>query len=268
MSKLLASVLQHLRILAQLARVGVVRKSQFKIEFWAQVLMDCCWYAAHVGVFEILYQHTREIAGWNREHFRVLLGFLFVSDAFMMTWLGQMWRFGRDLKDGLLDSYRVRPASSLFLYAFAQFSLEGSLNMSLALGYLGYALWRALPGFGLANVPLVFLAIALSCWVRFVILTLFSLPELYVVGSDAARFLQDLLHSTSDRPLDIFERRLRLFLLYIVPVGALTQVPAQLVLGRYRALEGTLACVWLIALGLTVFWLWQRGFRRYESARG
>ena len=42
---------------------------------------------------------------------RVLLGYLFVSDAFMMVWLGQMWRFGRDVKDGALDPVRVRPAS-------------------------------------------------------------------------------------------------------------------------------------------------------------
>ena len=100
---------------AQFARVGVVRKSQFRVEFWFQVIMDCLWYATHVGVFEVLYMHVSEIAGWDRDEFRVLLGYLFVSDAFMMVWLGQIWRFGRDLKDGELDPFRVRPAATLFL---------------------------------------------------------------------------------------------------------------------------------------------------------
>jgi ABC-type uncharacterized transport system permease subunit len=259
---------QHLRIAAALARVGVVRKSQFKLEFWSQVIMDCLWYSAHVGVFEVLYSHSPEIAGWNREAFRVLLGYLFVSDAFMMVFLGQMWRFGRDLKDGKLDPYRVRPASALFLYAFNQFSLEGCLNMLVAFGYLVYALLCALPQIGVGTVLLALGALVLSFWARFVILAMFSLLELFAIGGDASRFMQDLLYATNDRPLDVFERRLRLLLIYIVPIGGLAHVPAAIALGRYSALEALFAVAWLLALGLLLFAGWQRGFRRYESAMG
>ena len=264
----LGAGLRHLRIAAALARVGVVRKSQFKLEFWSQVIMDCCWYAAHVGVFEVLYAHSREIAGWNREQFRVLLGYLFVSDAFVMIFLGQTWRFGRDLKDGKLDPYRVRPASALFLFAFNQFSLEGCVNMLMAAGYLAYAIACALPQIGVGTVLVALAAVALSFWGRFVIITLFSLLELVAVGTDASRFLGDLFHASNDRPLDIFERRIRLFLLYIIPIGGLSYVPAAIVLGRYTWPEALLTVSWLIALGLLVFAAWKRGFRRYESAMG
>jgi ABC-type uncharacterized transport system permease subunit len=168
-------LVQHLRIAAELARVGVVRKSQFKVEFWCQVIMDFLWYVSHVAVFEVLFLHAPEIAGWNREHFRVLLGFLFVSDAFMMIWLGQMWRLGRDLKDGKLDPYRVRPASTLFLYGFQQFSLEGCVNMSMALGYLVYGASVALHGLTPPALLLIGFGIVLCCWVRIVVVTLFSI---------------------------------------------------------------------------------------------
>jgi ABC-type uncharacterized transport system permease subunit len=264
----IAALAQHLRIAAQLARVGIVRKSQFKFEFWCQVVMDFLWYVSHVSVFEVLYMHTGDIAGWSREHFRVLLGFLFVSDAFMMIWLGQMWRFGRDLKDGKLDPFRVRPASSLFLYAFQQFSLEGCLNMLMALGYLSYAVVVAVGGLGPLTLLSLALGIVLSCWGRVVIVTLFSILELYLLGSDAARFVHDVFHAAYDRPLDIFGARIRMFLLYVVPVGALTQVPAAIVLGRYEPWHAALACAWLVLLGLLVFRTWNRSFRRYESAMG
>src|SRR5262249_45709932 len=154
----LSSLLQHLRIAVQLARIGVVRKSQLKLEFWSQVLMDCLWYAAHVGVFEVLYAHTPSIAGWDRAAFRVLLGFVFVSDAFQMLLLVQMWRVGRDLKDGKLDPYRVRPAAPLFLYGFALFSLEACVNMVVASSYLLYAVGRAVPHIGVSTVLLVLIA--------------------------------------------------------------------------------------------------------------
>ncbi len=262
------SLVQHLRIAWQYARIGVIRKSQFKVEFWSQVLMDCCWYGAHVAVFEVLYSHVTDIAGWNREQFRVLLAFLFVSDAFMMIWLGRMWRFWRDVKDGRLDPFRVRPASTLFLYGFQEFSVEGCVNMAIALAYLTYAVARASVHVTVARVAMTLVAILLSWWVRTLILTLYAIVDLWMVGSDAGRFLQEMLHATADRPADVFGARLRTFLLYVIPVGALTQVPAALVLGRYGWGGGLLAVGWLVALGLAVFAAWNASFRRYESAMG
>lgn len=262
------ALVQHLRIAVQYARIGVIRKSQFRVEFWSQVLMDCCWYASHVAVFEVLYAHVGDVAGWSREHFRVLLGFLFVSDAFMMIWLGQMWRFWRDLKDGKLDPFRVRPGATLFLYGFQQFSVEGCVNMAVAMTYLAYGIARASATVTLGLVAVTVLAIAVSCWVRMILVTFYSLVDLWLLGSDAGQVVNEIVHATADRPADVFGPRIRAFLLYVLPVGALTQVPAGMVLGRYTALESAAAIGWLAALGLALFAAWNRSFRRYESAMG
>jgi ABC-2 type transport system permease protein len=265
---MLATLKTYARIAVQLARVGVVRKSQLQVEFWAQVIMDCLWYASHVAVFEVFFMHAPEIAGWDRAEFRVLIGFLFVSDAFMMVWLGQMWRFGRDLKDGKLDPFRVRPASTLFLYAFQQFSLEGCVNLAVSFSYLTYGIGIAIPNITLGGVLIALACVALSCWMRLVVMTLFSLFELYAIGSDATRFFHELFHSASDRPVDVFGARVRAFLIYIIPIGALTTVPAAIVLGHYTALETLATVAWLGVLGFAIFAAWGRAFRNYESAMG
>jgi ABC-2 type transport system permease protein len=262
------TVLHYLRIARELARVGIVRKSQLQLEFWCQVIMDCMWYVSHAAVFEVLYAHVTHIAGWSRAEFRVMLGFLFVSDAFMMIWLSQMWRFGRDLKDGKLDSFRVRPTSTLFIYGFQLFSLEGCTNMLFAFGYLLYAVTIAVPEPSVLTWLLFAGCVLLSCWARFVTVTLFSVLELAFVGSDISRFATELLHSTSDRPLDIFGARVRALLIYVVPVGALTYVPASLLLGRYGWLEGVACVTWLLAFGIAVAFGWTRAFRSYQSAMG
>jgi ABC-2 type transport system permease protein len=264
----MSTLLHYARIARELARVGIVRKSQLQLEFWCQVLMDCMWYASHVAVFEVLYSHVDSIAGWSRAEFRVLLGFLFVSDAFMMIWLGQMWRFGRELKDGKLDPFRVRPASTLFLYGFQQFSLEGCANMLFAFAYLIYGVSVAVPDPGVLTVFVFVGCVLLSCWARFVTVTLFSVLEVALVGSDIGRFLTELLLSASDRPLDIFGARVRAFLIYAIPVGALTHVPASIVLGRYTWLDALLTTAWLVAFGIGVAWAWHRSFRSYQSAMG
>lgn len=261
-----AGVGRYLRIAGHVARIGVVRKSQFRVEFAAQVVMDCIWYAVHVAVFEILFLHADEIAGWAREDIRVLLGFLFVSDAFMMMWMGQYWRFGRDLKDGKLDPFRVRPASTLYLYMFQTFSIEAVLNMAIGLAYLLWALARA--GRLLAPEVLILLplTVVLACWARVVTLVGFSIGELWILNSDLSKLLDRMFAAATDRPLDIFSRRVQLMLLYIVPVGLMTHAPASIALGRTGPLGALLHVAWLLAFGLAVFAAWNRSLRRYESA--
>lgn len=264
----LPTALRYLRIAGHHARIGAVRRSQFRVEFAAQVVMDCLWYAIHVGVFEILFLHADDIAGWVREDIRVLLGFLFVSDAFMMMWMGQHWRFGRDLKDGKLDPFRVRPGSTLYLYMFQQFSLEAVLNFAIGTGYLLWALNRA----GRLLEPEMLLVLPatmlLACWARVITLVGFSIGELLILNSDLSKTFDRMFAAASDRPLDIFTKRVQLMLLYLVPVGAMTHAPASVALGRTPPAMALVHGVWMLALGVLVFAAWTRSLRRYESAMG
>jgi ABC-2 type transport system permease protein len=257
---------QHIRIARQFARMGVARKTQFRVEFVSQVVMDVVWYATHVSVFEILMQHTDSLAGWKLPELRVFLAFLFVSDAFWMAWMGKSWHFGRDLKDGNLDPVRVRPASPIFLYFFQSFSLEACVNGGIAFGYLGWALANA----GLLGEwrtwALLPWAIALCWWARVVVTVLFSTAEFYLLNSDLGMFAYELFLGPIERPLDVFGRRIKQLLLLVVPVGVLTHLPAALLLGRIGALEALAHSAWLVVLGLGVFRAWRASFRRYESA--
>lgn len=259
---------QHLAIARRFVGIGIIRKSQFRVEFLMQVLMDTCWYAAHIATIEILFLHTKSIAGWSLGELRVLVGFLFVSDAFMAVWLGQAWHFGRELKDGGLDTLRVRPASPVFLYFFQRFSLEGLTNMSMAFAYLGYALVTAGVDPGPGTLVLLAWTTLLSFWARTVLMVLVSTWEFFVLNSDIGSFTNEIVTSPTDRPLDIFGRRTRGFLIYLLPVGMLSHVPAAMVLGRVPWGWSLGYSLWLGVMGWGVFRFWKRSFRHYESALG
>ena len=257
--------MRYLRIARQLARMGLIRKTQFRVEFASQVIMDCIWYTAKIAVFEILFLYTGNLATWTLPDIRVFLGFVFVSDAFMMMWLGARWRFGQDLKDGKLDPYRVRPAATIFLYFFQQFSPEAALNMVVACSYLGYGLVHA-GAMSWASAPIIAWAILLSWWSMTVLTVFFSTLEFHLLSSDISAFLTHAFDPAATNPLDVFGQKVRLFFLYLIPVGLLVHVPASMVLGRYDVLHGLLHTAWMFAFGLLAFTLWNRGFRHYESA--
>lgn len=265
-ARVLGGLRKHAAIARQFARIGLIRKSQFRVEFFSQIVMDCFWYATKIGVFEALFQYTKTIAGWSAPDVRVFLGFLFVGDSFMMMWLGQRWRFGRELKDGKLDPLRVRPASPVFLYFFQQFSLEAAFNMAVAFGYLGFGLWNG--GFlgraaTWATLPW---GIALAWWSITVMSVFFAIAEFWLLNSDLGTVLHQSFDTAAVNPLDVFTAKLRLFLLYAVPVGIVSYVPASIVLGKMPLWMGLIHSGWMLAFGLATFRAWRWSFRRYESA--
>jgi ABC-2 type transport system permease protein len=259
-----------LRIAWQLVRIGVVRKSQFRFEFLNQVLMDVMFYASHLLVFEILFgfEEGLSIAGWSHAETRVFLGMVFVHDAFMMTCLGQSWHFGEDLKDGKLDTFRVRPAPTVFLYFFQRFSPEGLMNMAIASTILLWGL--SSPELSVSPwLPLLALwAIAIAFFAQTVVAVLYACAEFWFLNSDLGRTFSEVFGSIGSRPLDIYNRRVRMFFVLLVPIGFLAWLPASLMLGRIGPGAGLLHTAWIVAVGLLVFRLWNRGFRRYESAMG
>jgi ABC-2 type transport system permease protein len=257
---------RHAAIGRQFARIGVLRKSQFRVEFLSQVLMDCFWYGTKIGVFEALFQYTRTIAGWTAAEVRVFLGFLFVADSFMMMWLGMRWRFARELKDGKLDPLRVRPASPVFLYFFQQFSLEAAFNMAVAFGYLAFGLVRG----GFLGSPATWIAlppaIALAWWCIVVTTVLFAIADLWVLNSDLGVVLSQSFDTAAVQPLDVFTAKMKAFLLFLVPVGVMTYVPASVVVGKMSWETAALHAAWMVGFGLLTFRAWRLSFRRYESA--
>ncbi|MCP3916631.1 MAG: hypothetical protein GY711_13830 [bacterium] len=267
---MIGQVAKHLRILRSFARIGWIRKSQFRWEFFNQVIMDLLYYASHIFVFEILYafEGGGGLPGWDLAAIRVFLGLVFVHDGFGMVWLGQGWHFGEDLKKGNLDPLRLRPAQPVLLYFFQRFSPEGLTNLLLGLGYLSWAIFSA----GIELTPLLALlvawALALAFFWETVLYVLWSCAEFWFTNSDLGRFANISIGVAGDRPVDIYHRYVRRLLLFVLPTGAATWVPATLILGRLGPTAALGYTVFSLAFGFGVFRFWRFGFRRYESAMG
>ncbi len=253
----------------QYARIGIVRKSQFRWEFVNQVVMDCLYYLSFLLTFEFLYgfREGLTLGGWDRDDVRVFLGMAFVTDAFMMTWMGQTWHFGDDLKAGNLDSFRLRPGPVWFTYSFQRFSPEGLTNGLVAAAILahGLAVHPEVTGWHWA---LIAPAMAVACTAQAALVVLFQGLEFWVVNADFARFFNHVFTQIADRPLDVYPRGMKRFFVWAIPLGALAWFPAGLVVGRHSALFalGYAALILLFArFAIAVF---ERGMRRYESAMG
>ncbi len=257
---------RHARIARAYASIGIVRRAQFRMEFFSQVVMDLVFYGVHVLLFEFLYRHVDSVAGWSLADVRVFLGWLFLSDAFMMVWMSHAWMLPEDLKNGNLDSVRTRPVQPAFLYMFQKFSLEACVNMLIALGWLAWAVQAHPRGFHATDLPLFAWCALLCCMGRAAIMALFATVEFVFVNGELSRVLNLLAVDVNDHPLDVYGRRGRAFLLYFLPLGAMNYAAASIWLGKCGTLEALLLSLFVPALLVGAFMLFARMFRHYESA--
>jgi len=258
------------RVLAQYVRIGWIRKSQFRWEFFNQVLMDVVFYASFILTFEFIYglDEGLTLAGWTRPEVRVYLGMAFIADAIWMTFLGQQWHFGADLKDGKLDPFRVKPGSTAFLYFFQRFSPEGLTNLAIAGGWLVFALGGMASEPGAVQWWLLPAAVASIAWTQVVLAVAYSTTELYVLNSGVGHLFAHMLSSMAERPIDVYPPGIRRVLMFVVPLAGTCWYPASLVLGRLDLAFAAGYPAVLLAFGWVTSAVFRRGLRRYESAMG
>ncbi|MEL6907384.1 MAG: ABC-2 family transporter protein [Planctomycetota bacterium] len=273
LSRTLGTARRMLAIQRQYVRIGWIRKSQFRVEFINQVLMDCVFYVSFILTFEFLFElggsgdAALDLGGWTRPEMRLYLGFAFVSDAVLMTLLGQQWHFGADLKDGKLDAFRTKPGPTAYLYFFQRFSPEGLTNLIIASGWLTYALVGLEPG-SVAHGWLLPLALLHTAFVQIFLVIGLACFELFVLHSGIGHLVSHIAGSLGERPLEVYPSALSRFLLFVLPVGATAWYPSSLLLGKLDlpfAAVYPLATVTFAWVAATVF---RRGLRRYDSAMG
>lgn len=265
-----SSIGRGARVLRQYVRIGWIRKSQFRWEFFNQVAMDVIFYASFILTFEFIYglDEGLSLAGWSRPEVRVYLGMAFIADAVLMTFLGQQWHFGEDLKDGKLDAFRVKPGSTAFLYFFQRFSPEGLMNLAIAGAWLTFALGGMVEGGATVHwwaLPVAFAAIA---WSQVFLTVAYSSAELYVLNSGVGHLFAHMLSNMAERPIDVYPTGIQRVLLFVVPMAGIAWYPASLVLGR---LDPAFAAGYPLVLALFAWVtgaIFRRGLRRYESAMG
>lgn len=265
-----------LGVLRAYMRIGLIRKSQFRWEFLNQVLMDVLFYVSFVLTFKFMYGleapegGSLSLAGWSYEETRVYLGMAFFADALVMTFLGQQWHFGADVKDGKLDSFRVRPGSTAFLYFFQRFSPEGLMNLLIATGWLVYALASGFSTLGLGadllwSLPVAITIIAFS---QVYLMIAYNSVELWLLHSDLGHMASMMLSNLGERPLDVYPKVLSRALKFVVPVAALSWYPASLVLGRLGPVFAVFYPLVIVAFAIVTARIFRRGLRNYESAMG
>jgi ABC-2 type transport system permease protein len=242
------------------------REMEYRLHLWLAFSIDVVWYAVQVGLFEVIYGHVPEIAGWSRSEMAVFLGTLFVVDALNMALFStNFWRIPQYVLTGELDFFLLKPVSPFFLVFLRYPNVASFLNLLVALTVLGYGIsLTGIPSLGHLLAYPVFVVNGLLCMLSFQ--ALIGAVAIRILAAEGIQQTFHILYQFGMKPDTIYTPLLRRVLLYVFPMGLVASVPARVLVGK--------ATVELVVAGLVVpplllllsRWAFLRALRFYTGA--
>ncbi len=259
--------MRYVRLYLYFLRFSFSRAMEFRLDFFFRIVMDTMFYLVHIAFFQIIYQHTGLVGGWDFDQALIFVCGFFVADALHMTVVANnLWHLPLYINKGDLDYYLVRPVSSLFMLSVRDFAANSFCNLLIAAGLLSWAIMRFPGDFSAPQILLYLLLIINGAYLYYVIHLFFILPVFWTHSGRGFEAIFYAVKQFAERPDRVFHGPIRLLLVTLLPFLLIASYPAQILLSGISWL--TLLHIGLVSVFLTLLLIftWRLGLRSYSSA--
>ena len=270
----MADLAETLGFYLHLIRARVRAQMQYRTSFILDVIgMFLVSFLEFIAIL-IVFANVPQLGGWSMPEVALLYGLATLSFAFTDLVVGHLDLFPQLIRDGNFDLLLVRPRGTLFQVVTADFQLRRLGKALQALVILAYALanldiaWTAdrvlmLP-VAVATGALIFVCV----WVTAICVAFWT-----VDAREAANAFTYGGQTFAQYPLGIYDRWMRRFLAYVVPLAFVAYFPAVYVLGKTDPLGlppwlSLLSPLVAVGAAAVTFGVWQVAVRHYRSAGG
>jgi ABC-2 type transport system permease protein len=263
-------MLHYLRIWLASARYSIVRTLMFRGDFFVWSLVELFWMSVNLLTISVIYEHTREIAGWNKYEMILLVGTSMLIQRFLMGFFwSSIFEMGRNVRSGNFDFFLAQPGNIMFMTTTRKLDPDGLVNSIVAGAVVLYAA-NKLNLHPSATDLLLYGGMVLSGLViHYSILTMSISLVFWLTSAQGVEGTYFVLTEFSRMPREAFKGFVsQVVFVWLLPVVVVSNGPARTVLHRqawnweWTVAPFALAVVWF-GLAVLVFHL---GLRRYTSA--
>ena len=258
---------RHLKLYAVFWETCFARESEFRANFWANVVTNTGWLFFEVALIKVIYLNVPRVAGWTEAEAMVLVGTHgCVQGLFAVLAYENLSKLPEQVRLGTLDFVVTKPVSALFLVCARYVKLDaiGGAAGGVFVVFYGLSLGSASPAPQDVLAYLYLCACGLVIYFSFYLL-LMTL-SFWFIRVDNLAVLSDVIFGVGRYPIDIFRRWVWRLFVYVIPLAYVASFPARALFGRlpggFLALGAVLAAFFLAAAVA----FWRFGLRSYASA--
>src|SRR5262245_38047874 len=135
--------MEHLRLFWLFVKTSVLNDTEYRADFFAQVLVTLIGIGTQLAAVGVIFRHTPNLAGWSLPQVLALLGVYNFMYGFIGALIApNMRQVLEDVRQGTLDFALLKPVNSQFLVSVRQFVVWRLSDIALGIGLAVYASLR------------------------------------------------------------------------------------------------------------------------------
>lgn len=261
--------MRYLRLISIFIKSALQNEMAYRFNFLINILYSLLGLAGSIGGLFILYANEESLNGWSFAETLVLLGVYLTVEAsrelFIGPSLNKLAGMDGELESGTFDFTLLKPVPVQFHVSVRSWSIWSVFNIAIGLGVMGTAIYRLGIVYKPIDMLIFIIALIISQVLIYSIMLILSSVAFWYRGTYLLWVLNDIMQ-TGRYPIGIYPGFIKLVLTWVIPVGFIVTVPAEVLAGRtdYFALAGGFLLSVFLFIFASVFF--KKSLNKYTSA--
>jgi len=261
--------MHHLKLIGAFFKVSSQAELAYRVNFFIRLLHSGLNLLTGVLSLVVIFNQVEVIKGWDMPAALALLGVYLLLGALRGLFIGPSLEsvagMDGEIWTGTYDFTLLRPVDQQFLISFRHWRIFALVDLSMAIGVLVYALVLLGAQLTIGMVLSFLLTLLAGVTLLYAALLAFSALVFWNPGFLFTWVINDLFQ-LARYPVGLYPGWLRLVLTWIIPVGLMTTIPAQALVGTLSPWMMLLTLAFTLAAFLGATWLFRHGLKKYTSA--
>ena len=255
-------------------RNGLIRDMMFRGNFLIECVTSAAWITINLCFYVLIFQYTRDIAGWEKHQYFVFLATgMFVNGLMQAFIMPGIEEFSELIRRGNLDFVLMKPIDTQFIVSLHRVKWSSLTTVILGGGLLVYGLWQ------MGHVPtawsVAFYPLYVVCGViiLYCVMIVLASTSVWMGRNQSLGDFWFYVTVFSRYPLEIYDGRLgqpiRVGFSFVIPILLAVNIPARLVARPMKDGEWILVVYTLVATTSSLAmcrWVFGWALRGYRSA--
>jgi len=240
---------------------------EYKLNFIVELLSVIGNLLGSLFVLSLFYAKTDYLGGWSWNSSLVVLGIYYFLESLTISVLQpNLSRIVNHIRNGTLDFILLKPINSQFLVSTRILSPWGIPSLLVGMILIMKGTSNASYNYSLSNLLLAFITITCSLVILYSIWFMIATTSIWFVKVWNANEVLRAILVAGRYPVSAFPSGIRTIFTFIIPIGFLTTVPAQAILGDTTSQFMLYAVLMSGSFFLISTRFWNFALRYYTSA--
>lgn len=256
----------YFKVWRQVLRGGLKRSYLYKTDIIVRILRTIFVVGIQILFLNILFGENELYVGWSKSQ-----AYLVIGIWNLLNYLGwslfatNLLHLESKVLEGKFDHILLKPLSSSWYASFSDFFITNFVTAFSGVILILYYIVVEFGKISLINIFVGFLAMGIALLIWYSIYLFFASFTISNPRNGVLSIAKELLGLTK-YPIDVFGDSFRIVFYTVLPIGFLTTLPANLIIGRgdlFFVLGGLGIALLLLFISETV---WKMNVRKYSSA--